>query len=132
MKKKKREEAKKRKSTKQGKNNLKWVKPLQRLDKTDQTKYNSLEGNTKIINIIKSFIEEFNLKVIYMNKDRVLYSNIVNTGVLLNEDMKEIIVEGEELMARALCHEIDHLEGIIYKQVALRMLDPSEIETDED
>lgn len=58
------------------------------------TKYNSLEGNTKIINIIKSFIEEFNLKVIYMNKDRVLYSNIVNTGVLLNEDMKEAIKNG--------------------------------------
>ena len=41
-------------------------------------------------------------------------------------------VEGEELLAKAFCHEIDHLEGIIYKQVALRMLDPSEIETDED
>ncbi len=41
-------------------------------------------------------------------------------------------IEGEELLAKAFCHEIDHLEGIIYKQVALRMLDPSEIETDED
>lgn len=26
----------------------------------------------------------------------------------------EIIVEGQELMARALCHEIDHLDGILY------------------
>ncbi len=25
-----------------------------------------------------------------------------------------IIVEGEELKARALCHEIDHLDGILY------------------
>ena len=32
----------------------------------------------------------------------------------LNEDMEEIIVEGEELMARALLHEIDHLDGHIY------------------
>ena len=32
----------------------------------------------------------------------------------LDEDMEEIIVEGEELMARALCHEIDHLKGIVY------------------
>ena len=32
----------------------------------------------------------------------------------LNEDMEEIIVEGEELMARALCHEIDHLNGVVY------------------
>lgn len=31
-----------------------------------------------------------------------------------NEDMKEIIVEGEELFARALQHEIDHLSGILY------------------
>ncbi len=41
-------------------------------------------------------------------------------------------IEGEELLAKAFCHEIDHLEGIIYKQVALRMIDPSELETDED
>ncbi len=25
-----------------------------------------------------------------------------------------IVVEGEELKARALCHEIDHLDGILY------------------
>lgn len=29
-------------------------------------------------------------------------------------NMQEIIVEGEELLARALCHEIDHLEGHLY------------------
>ena len=46
--------------------------------------------------------------------------------------LKLIEIEGEELLAKAFCHDIDHLEGIIYKQVALRMLDPSEIETDED
>ena len=32
----------------------------------------------------------------------------------LNEDMEEVIVEGEELLARCLCHEIDYLEGIVY------------------
>ncbi len=35
----------------------------------------------------------------------------------LNPDMKEIVVEGEELMARALCHELDHLEGIMYTEL---------------
>ena len=30
--------------------------------------------------------------------------------------MEEIIVEGEELMARALLHEIDHLDGHIYTE----------------
>lgn len=32
----------------------------------------------------------------------------------LNEKGEEIIVEGEELLARALCHEIDHLDGILF------------------
>lgn len=32
----------------------------------------------------------------------------------LNEDMVEIEVEGEELLARALQHEIDHLSGVLY------------------
>lgn len=29
----------------------------------------------------------------------------------LNEEMEEIELEGEELLARAFCHEIDHLDG---------------------
>ena len=29
------------------------------------------------------------------------------------------IIEGEELMARALCHELDHLDGILYIDKAL-------------
>lgn len=32
----------------------------------------------------------------------------------LNEKMEEYIIEGEELLARAICHECDHLDGIIY------------------
>lgn len=32
----------------------------------------------------------------------------------LNEDMEEVIYEGEELLARAFCHEIDHLDGHMY------------------
>ena len=32
----------------------------------------------------------------------------------LNEDMVQIEVEGEELLARALQHEIDHLSGVLY------------------
>lgn len=31
-----------------------------------------------------------------------------------DENMKEITVEGEELLARAICHECDHLDGIMY------------------
>lgn len=32
----------------------------------------------------------------------------------LNVNMEEVIIEGEELLARALCHEIDHLDGHLY------------------
>ena len=35
----------------------------------------------------------------------------------LNEDMEEIELEGEELLARALCHEIDHLDGRMYVEL---------------
>ena len=33
--------------------------------------------------------------------------------------MNEITVEGEELLARAICHELDHLDGILYKDLAI-------------
>ena len=31
-----------------------------------------------------------------------------------NEFGEEIIIEGTELLARAICHEVDHLNGILY------------------
>ena len=37
----------------------------------------------------------------------------------MDRDGNEFIIEGEELMARALCHEIDHLDGILYINKAL-------------
>ena len=32
----------------------------------------------------------------------------------LDINMNEYIIEGEELLARCLCHEIDHLDGHLY------------------
>lgn len=34
-----------------------------------------------------------------------------------DEDMQEFILEGEELLARAICHEIDHLHGRLYTEL---------------
>ena len=45
----------------------------------------------------------------------------------LDENMEEIVLEGEELLARAICHEVDHLEGIIFKDKAKHMLDTEEL-----
>ena len=37
-------------------------------------------------------------------------------------------VEGEELIARCFCHELAHLDGQLYTEVAERMLTPEELE----
>lgn len=55
----------------------------------------------------------------------------------LDIDGKEQILEGEGLFARALCHEIDHLEGILYTdkiidEVELEDLDEEDYEDEED
>ena len=39
--------------------------------------------------------------------------------------------EGEELIARCFCHELDHLDGIIYTEVMERFLTEEELEFDE-
>ena len=41
---------------------------------------------------------------------------------------EEFEIDGEQLLARAFCHEIDHLNGVVFKDVADRMLTPAEIE----
>ena len=40
----------------------------------------------------------------------------------------EYFYEGDGLLARAFCHEIDHLSGILFKSHAVRMLDKTEID----
>ena len=39
--------------------------------------------------------------------------------------------EGEELIARCFCHELDHLDGIIYTEKMERLLTPEELEFEE-
>ena len=41
---------------------------------------------------------------------------------------QEFTVTGSGLKARALCHEIDHLDGVLFTDVAVKMVDPSDIE----
>lgn len=36
----------------------------------------------------------------------------------LDQNMNPVTLEGEELLARAMCHEIDHLEGHMYVELA--------------
>ncbi len=43
---------------------------------------------------------------------------------------EKMIIEGEDLMARCLCHEIDHLDGILYTDKVIG--DLFEVENDEE
>ncbi|CVI70306.1 Peptide deformylase 1 [Clostridiales bacterium CHKCI001] len=53
------------------------------------------------------------------------YAKVRATGL----DGKEFILEGEELLARAICHECDHLDGIIYvDKVEGDLIDNEELE----
>ena len=36
----------------------------------------------------------------------------------MGEDMNEYEIEGEELLARCICHELDHLDGHLYVEKA--------------
>lgn len=40
---------------------------------------------------------------------------------------EKVVIEGEGLLATALCHELDHLEGILFKDKAIRILDPEDL-----
>jgi len=37
----------------------------------------------------------------------------------LNEQGEPITIEGEDLLARALCHEIDHLNGVLFTDIMI-------------
>jgi len=46
----------------------------------------------------------------------------------LNRRGEKITIEGEGYMAQALCHEIDHLDGILFTDKVIRFLDEEELE----
>ena len=50
----------------------------------------------------------------------------------MNEDMEEVIYEGTELLARAFCHEIDHLDGKMYTDLVEGDLHRTSYDEDED
>ncbi|MBR3516797.1 MAG: peptide deformylase [Lachnospiraceae bacterium] len=58
--------------------------------------------------------------------------------VAQNIDMEEYELEGTELLARAICHELDHLDGIVYVTKVegelhdVRALDDMEDDAEED
>lgn len=49
-----------------------------------------------------------------------------------DENMEEYEVEAEELLARAICHELDHLEGHMYVELVEGEIHDVQYETPED
>ncbi len=51
--------------------------------------------------------------------------------VAQDEDLKPIEIEGEELLARAICHELEHLDGHLYVEKVEGELMDMEMEEDD-
>ncbi len=49
----------------------------------------------------------------------------------LNRHGHEVCIEAEGLLARILQHEMDHLDGILFTDKALRLLDPDELKSED-
>ena len=50
----------------------------------------------------------------------------------MDAEMQPIRVEGEELLARAICHELDHLKGRLYTEIADGPIRDVEYDEDEE
>ncbi len=50
----------------------------------------------------------------------------------LNESGQEEIIEGTDLLARAICHEVDHLNGILYTDKVIEYCTDDDDDDDDD
>lgn len=50
----------------------------------------------------------------------------------LDEKGEELVIEAEGIFKKALCHELDHLDGILYSDIALEMYELAGDEPDEE
>lgn len=64
------------------------------------TKYSNLDNNYKVIEIIKNFIEIFNVKIIFTNKNNVIFSNIVDIGDTLDKEFLSLVNNAASLKAK--------------------------------
>jgi peptide deformylase len=69
--------------------------------------------NPEIIEAHGEYLDEEGCLSIPGQQGKVLRPEKVKVKAF-NEKGEEFIVEGEGLFARALCHEIDHLDGVLF------------------
>ncbi len=122
------------------------------LDDMAQTMYNAegvglaapqvgLLRRVVVIDIGEGLIELINPVIIYKSGSQVGQEGCLSCpgewGIVerpntvkveaFNRNGEKFEVEGHELLARALCHELDHLDGTIFKDVAIKMIDNKEL-----
>ncbi len=54
------------------------------------------------------------------------------TAKAYDRNGNEFTISGEDLFAQAMCHEFDHLDGVLFKSKVIRMLSPDELQGDDD
>ncbi|MFA5341879.1 MAG: peptide deformylase [Clostridia bacterium] len=50
----------------------------------------------------------------------------------LDRDGQQQIAEAEGYAAHCFCHELDHMDGILFRDIVIEEIDPSDIEENED
>lgn len=50
------------------------------------------------------------------------------TATGLNRKGEKVVIEGEGLLARVLCHEIDHLNGILFKDKVINFITQEDLQ----
>ena len=69
-------------------------------------------GLQKKITDALSPISKFHVKTVSLDK---WVNGLTGEERTFDENGKEITVEGTGLLAKCLCHELDHLDGIVFK-----------------
>lgn len=91
-----------------------------------------------VIDVGEGFIELVNPQIVFTEGEVVAREACLSVPGLLGEvarpqkvrvtaqDSKgnPIEIEGEGLLARALCHEIDHLEGVLFVDKVIKFVEP--------
>jgi peptide deformylase len=77
--------------------------------------------NPKVVKVSKETDSDYEGCLSYVGYEGVVERPVKMVVEALNEEGKLIKYEVEDFMARVFCHEMDHLEGILYMEKADKM-----------
>ena len=77
--------------------------------------------NPKVVKVSKETASDYEGCLSYVGYEGVVERPVKMVVEALNEEGKLIKYEVEDFMARVFCHEMDHLEGILYMEKADKM-----------